>query len=140
MQAKITRIPKNKEAPMLKGDGKGVGVDITGPFKPGIISERYFCVGIERASQIVFTIPITVKSEASDLVQQCILGLEKQLRERVRVVKSNGGGGLRQSSNARILSISRDQPLHHAKLHTRIEWSGRKDDIYLEGYGHGHVA
>ncbi|EIW71771.1 hypothetical protein TREMEDRAFT_27029, partial [Tremella mesenterica DSM 1558] len=67
-------------------------VDIAGPFGPAIKGERYFFVGVERASRIVFAVPITTKNESSDIVRQCISKLEKQLGERVRVIRSDGGG------------------------------------------------
>jgi transposase InsO family protein len=48
-------------------------------------------VGIERSSGIVFAIPIETKANAMRVVKEAVAKLERQLGERVRVIRSDGG-------------------------------------------------
>jgi hypothetical protein len=93
LQAKITRYPKNGEAPLLAGRGKGIGleVDITGPFSPSLDGYQHLFVGIERSNGIVFAVPIVTKGEAFDVMKRCVSKLERQTGERIRVIRSDGG-------------------------------------------------
>jgi hypothetical protein len=92
--AKFSRPPKNDLAPLLMGNGAGVGldVDLAGPYNESRDGYTYLFVGIERWSQIALAVPLESKAEAADVIMQTVYKLEKQLGERVRVIRSDGGG------------------------------------------------
>jgi hypothetical protein len=52
---------------------------------------RYLFVGVERSSGIVFAVPIGSKAEAMRVVKEAVTKLERQLGDRVRVIRSDGG-------------------------------------------------
>ena len=125
--AKITRAPKGKLAPMLKGGGDGVGldVDLAGPFHLSVDGFEYLFVGVERWSRIVFAIPIASKADAFEIMVESIYKLEKQLGERVRVIRSDGGGEFASSEAAEFYRLSGIQryvtPRHTPELNGAAE-------------------
>jgi hypothetical protein len=93
LQAKIERYPKTGEGPILRGGEEGIAldVDLAGPLDLSIDGHRYLFVGLERSGGIVFAIPIETKATAMKAVREAVVKLERQLGERVRVIRSDGG-------------------------------------------------
>jgi hypothetical protein len=93
LRAKIERYPKDGEAPQLQGGANGIGLDIdlAGPLDTSVDGHRYLFVGVERWSGIVFAMPIASKTEAMRVVKEAVTKLERQLGDRVSVIRSDGG-------------------------------------------------
>jgi hypothetical protein len=93
LRAKIERYPKNGEAPQLRGGANGIGLDIdlAGPLDASVDGHRYLFVGVERSSGIVFAALIGSKAEAMRVVKEALTKLERQLGDRVRVIRSYSG-------------------------------------------------
>ena len=103
MTKRITRLPKDSLSPLLSGNGEGVAldIDIAGPLDIGLGGHQYLLVGIEKWSKIAFAIPINTRRDAWNTVEQCIHPLEKELGERVRVLRSDGAPEFTDSNRAR---------------------------------------
>jgi hypothetical protein len=93
LRAKIVRYPKTGEAPILRGGEEGIAldVDLAGPLDLSVDGHRYLFVGVERPSGIVFATPIETKADAMRVVKEAVAKLERQLCERVRVIRTDGG-------------------------------------------------
>jgi hypothetical protein len=93
LRAKIERYPKTGEAPILRGGVEGIAldVDLAGPLDLSVDGHRYLFVGIERSSGILFAVPIETKADAMKAVKGAVAKLERQLGERLRVIRSDGG-------------------------------------------------
>lgn len=97
LQAKIERYPKTAEAPLLRGGKEGIALDIdlAGLLDLSIDGHRYLFVGLERSNGIVFATPIETKASAMRAVKETVVKIERQLGERVRVIRSGRRHGVR---------------------------------------------
>ena len=93
LQSKMRRLPKNDLAPMLNGKGEGIGfdVDLAGPFTISFDGMMNLFVGVERSTGIIIAVPIESKSSSFEVLKTSVNRLEKQLGERLRVIRSDGG-------------------------------------------------
>jgi hypothetical protein len=93
LRAKIERYPETGEVPILRGGEEGISldVDLAGPLDLSVDGHRYLFVGIERSSGIVFAIPTETKADEMRMVKEAVAKLERQLGERVRVIRTDGG-------------------------------------------------
>jgi hypothetical protein len=55
-----------------------------------VCGHRYLFTGVEISSDLMFAVPIGSKAEAMRVVKE-VAKLERQLGERVRVIRSDGG-------------------------------------------------
>ena len=93
-QSKMTRESKKEDSPLLdvKGEGLCLDVDLAGPFERSIDGYEYLFVGVERSSGIVISEPIEDKSKGFDTMVKWAKKIERQIGERVRIIRSDGGG------------------------------------------------
>jgi hypothetical protein len=93
LRSKIERYPKTGEAPLLRGGVEGIALDVDVAGLPDLSVDgcRYLFVGIERSSGMVFAVPIETKADAMKAVKEAVAKLERQLGERVRVIRTDAG-------------------------------------------------
>jgi transposase InsO family protein len=78
---------------LLQGgkDGIGLDVDPAGPLDLSVDGYRYLFVGVERSRDCICRTPIETKADAMKAVKEAVAKLERQLGERVRVIRTDAG-------------------------------------------------
>ena len=90
-------------------------------------------MGIERSSGILFAVPIETKADAMKAVKGAVAKLERQLGERLRVIRSDGGTEFGGGEAIEWFKTTGIQHYTTPRLHARTQWSGRKDGTHTQG-------
>ena len=93
--------------------GEALVTDCWGPTKnPGMNGERYFILIIDKSSNYMVTVPIRNKSECTQIVIQYAAWVQRQTGNKLRVLKSDGGG---EFCNKTMQNFTRIQGIEHQK-------------------------
>ena len=91
-KSKATRYPKDGVSPRGHRDCELVHVDIAGQFIPSAAGNAFYTLMIDDYSKVMSVVPTKTKGEAFIHLKAFIQRLERQLGEKVRFIRSDGGG------------------------------------------------